>query len=93
MSGRMFFPLLIVWLGVTVVMMILIAVRRVLESREQDWLPITSGAGEQIKTQEQIERKVHRLTPLLHWIEAFDVLLLLAVAGLWIYNGLNSVQM
>ncbi len=89
----MFFPLLFIWLAVTVVMMILMAVRRVLESREQDWLPITTGATEQIKTQEQIERKVHKLTPVLHWIEALDVLLLLAVAGVWIYNGINSVQM
>jgi len=89
-----FTPLLYTWLAVTLVLAVLLIARRVLESREQDWLPITTpNAGEQIKTQEQIERKVHVLTPVLHWVEAVDVLLLVAVIGVWLYNGINSVKM
>jgi len=89
-----FMPLLYVWLAVTIVMAILIVVQRVLESRERDWLPITApGAPDQIKTQEQIERKVHKLNPVLHWVEAVDVLLFVLVLGVWLYNGINSVQM
>lgn len=82
-------PLLFTWLAVTIVMMVLIGVRRVWESRERDWLPISAPrVTEQIQSQQQIEKKVHVLTPVLHWVEGLDVLLLLLVAAAWIYNGL-----
>jgi hypothetical protein len=89
-----FAPLLYTWVAVTIIMVALLVVQRVLESREQDWIPIAApGASEQAKTQEQIERKVHVLTPVLHWVEAVDVLLLVLVIGVWLYNGINSVRM
>ncbi len=84
--------LLISWITVTVVLMVLVVVRRLLESREQDWIPLTSTAPSQIQEQEQIERKVHVLTPVVHWVEALDVLLLAILAALWIYQGINSVR-
>lgn len=85
-------PLFVGWLSVTLVLMILLVARKRLEAREQDWLPIMTATTSQIKDQEQIERKVHRLTPIVHWVEAVDVLLLAALAALWIYQGINSVR-
>jgi hypothetical protein len=86
-------PLVYTWLVVTVITIVLVVMRRVMESHEQDWLPISSPTGtEQIQTQQQIERKVHKLTPVLHWAEAADVLLLLLVIGVWIYNGVYFPQ-
>ncbi len=81
-------PLLFGWVGVTVLMLILVFVRRRLEARESDWIPITTGGPSDIQQQVTIEKKVHALTPVIHWVEALDVLLLLALAALWIYNGI-----
>ena len=84
--------LFISWVAVTIVLLVLLAMRRRLESREQDWLPLTTTSAAEIKTQEEIEKKVHGLTPLVHWVEALDVVLLLVLAVVWIYKGINSVQ-
>jgi hypothetical protein len=84
--------LLYVWLAVTVVLVILLVIRGVLESRERGWLPIASG-DQQLEAQEKIEKEVHFLTPVIHWVGALDVVLLVALAGIWIYTGLTSVQM
>lgn len=86
------FPLLISWLAVTVVLMVLLLVRKRLEAREQDWLSLATATSRDIQNQEVIERKVHKLTPIVHWVEALDILLLVALAALWIYKGINTVR-
>lgn len=85
-------PLFVSWVVVTLIMMVLFIVRKRLESREQDWLPLATTTNSEIQAQEQIEKKVHVLTPVLHWVEALDVVLLLALGALWIYHGINTVQ-
>ncbi len=44
----------------------------------------------EIRQQELIEQKVHRLTRVMHWLEATDVVLLVSLAALWIYQGLQT---
>ncbi len=85
-------PLFVSWFLVTVVLIALLIARRRLEAREADWLSIASSSPGDIHNQELIEGKVHRLTPVVHWLEAADVLLLLSLFGLWIYHGLNTVR-
>ncbi len=83
-------PLIFTWAGVTIVMLILIVMRRTMESHESDWIPITTSHAGDIQQQVQIEKKVHKLTPLIHVVEAIDVVLLLAIAAVWIYNGIYT---
>lgn len=85
-------PLFFSWIVVTLVMMVLFIIRKRLESHEQDWMPLTTTTNSEIQAQEQIEKKVHALTPVLHWVEALDVVLLVALTALWIYHGINSVR-
>ncbi len=83
-------PLIFSWAGVTVVMAILIIMRRVMESHEADWIPITTAHTGDIQQQVQLEKKVHKLTPVIRIVEVLDVLLLLAIVGIWIYNGIYT---
>jgi hypothetical protein len=86
------FPLLISWASVTVVLLILIAIRRTMTSHETDWLPLSTTTTADIARQETIERKLHRLNPVIHTLEAIDVLLLASLAAVWVYTGVNAVR-
>lgn len=85
-------PLFLSWLAVTLALMVLLLVRRRLEAREVDWLSLATSTSRDIRNQELLEQKVHRLTPVVHWLEAADVLLLLLLAAAWIYQGIHTVR-
>jgi len=85
-------PLFYSWVGVTIVLLVLLIVRRRLEAHEQDWLPISTTTAADIQRQEMIEKKVHRLTPIVRWVGAIDVLLLAALTALWLYRGIQTVR-
>ena len=84
--------LLASWLAVTALVAAVWIVRRRLEANETDWLPLGGGTSGDIQRQELIEGKVRRLTPVLHWLEGADLVLLLALAAWWIHEGVNSVR-
>ncbi len=84
--------LLISWALVTLVLLVLIAIRRSMTSHETDWMSLATTTTADIQRQETIERKVHRLDPVIHTLEVFDVLLLATLAALWVYTGINAVR-
>ena len=88
----MLLPLFVSWLAVTMVLAVLVVARSRLESREADWLPLATSTPADIHKQELLDQKVHRLTPIVHWLEAVDVLLLLLMVGVWIYQGIHTVR-
>ncbi len=85
-------PLLVGWLLATIILVGLLIAKRRLESREVDWLPLATTTSKDIRNQQLIEQKLHWLDPVLHWAEALDVLLLLSLITLWVYQGLNTVR-
>jgi hypothetical protein len=87
-----FVLVLVVWGVVTLALIILILYRYRLESQESDWIPLTEDAREEraIRNQTTIEMKARKLTWPIRVLTVLCVLLLLAMFGVWLYQGLVS---
>ena len=84
--------LFIAWGVLTAILVILLISRSTLTMHEDDQLFL--DAHESSMEQEQIElmHKVDKLNPFVRWLGAASGLLILVIAGLAIYQGLNQVQ-
>ena len=84
--------LLIAWAGLTTVLVLLLIYRSTLTMHEDDQL-FLSEAESQLQ-QEQVEntRRMDRVTPFVRLLGAASGLLILVIAGLWIYQGLTTMQ-
>jgi hypothetical protein len=85
--------LFIAWIIITVIWLILFIYRGMIGRKEEDQVFLTSGEERLAHEQEQIAVKLKRLSPYLKIAGILSLLLLLAVAGLWIYEGLKTVNM
>lgn len=84
-------PLLVSCVAVSVVFIALVLIRRRYVAHEREWIPLDAPATV-IAGQEQLERKVGRLTPVIYCLEAVDIVLLLAIAAVCLYQRLNTVR-
>jgi hypothetical protein len=84
--------LFVAWGVLTAILVILLIYRSTLTMHEDDQLFL--DAHESSMEQEQIElmHKVDKLNPFVRWLGAASGLLILVIAGLAIYQGLNQVQ-
>ena len=84
--------MLIVWGVLTAVLIVLLIYRSTLTMQEDDQLFL--GESESHMEQEQIAlmHKVNKINPFVRWLGAASGLLILVIAGLAIYQGLNQVQ-
>ena len=81
---------LIAWGVVTAIFMLLLIRRALLASHEDDQIFIGSAGGQMAREQQEIVAKIQMLSrPLMTSGIASGVLLLL-LAGLWLYNGLKN---
>jgi hypothetical protein len=84
---------LAVWGVVTAVLVILLIYRSTLTMQEDDQLFLGESESHMEKEQIEIMAKVNKITPLVKWVGAASGLLLLVIAGLAVYQGLqNSAQ-
>lgn len=84
--------LLIVWGVLTGVLIILLIYRSTLTMHEDDQLFLNESESHMEKEQVEILAKVNKINPLVKWLGAASGLLILVIAGLAIYTGLNQVQ-
>jgi hypothetical protein len=70
-------------------LVVLLIYRNTLEMHEDDQLFIGNAESHMAKEQEDLQVKMNRLEPMVRWIGAACGLVLLTIAGLWIYVGLN----
>ena len=84
--------LLIAWGIVTGVFIILLFYRSTLTRQEDDQLFIDESSSSRATEQRQLIAKVNRMNPLVKLVGATSGLMILAIAGWAVYNGLNSVQ-
>lgn len=84
--------LLSVWGVLTGVLIILLIYRSTLTMQEDDQLFLNESESHMEKEQVELLAKVNKINPLVKWLGAASGLLILVIAGLAIYTGLNQVQ-
>ena len=82
--------LFIAWGVLTAALVVLLIYRSTLTMQEDDQLFL--GESESHMEQEQLVlmKKVNKINPLVRWLGAASGLLILVIAGLYIYQGLNN---
>ncbi len=80
------------WVVVTLVLVILLIYRARLESKESDWIDLTDDEKEDraIQTQTAIEKRTQKLIFPIRALGTLSVVLLLAMMGLWLYQGITT---
>ena len=84
--------LLVVWGALTAVLVILLIYRSTLTMHEDEQLFLSESESQMEKEQIEIMHKVDKLSPFVRWLGAASGLLILVIAGLLVYQGLNPVQ-
>ena len=83
-------PLLIAWGAVTAILVCVLIYRSMLENREEDQI-FLDAAGESIASEQRaIVARIEKLSKPITALIVLSATLLVVVAGLWIYQGLQS---
>lgn len=83
---------LIVWGVLTGVLVILLIYRSTLTMQEDDQLFLDDSASQMALEQTELMAKLNKVTPIVKWLGAASGVLILVIAGLAVYQGLNQVQ-
>ncbi len=83
---------LIVWGVLTAILIILLIYRSTLTMQEDDQLFLGESESHMEKEQIELMHKVNKVTPIVRWLGAVSGVLILVIAGVAIYQGLQQVQ-
>jgi hypothetical protein len=82
---------LLILLGVMLlVLTVLLIYRSTLEMHEDDQLFLSGGESHLAKEQEDLQTTLGKIEPAVKWLSAACGLVLLTIASLWVYHGLNT---
>ena len=84
--------LLIAWGALTTVLVLLLIYRSTLTMHEDDQLFLDEAESHMRAEQEENNKRIDRVTPLVRLFGAASGLLILVIAGMWVYTGLTQVQ-
>ena len=84
--------LLIVWGVLTAILIILLIYRSTLTMREDDQLFLDQSESHMEKEQQEIIARVHKVNLPVRILGGASGLLILIIAGMWVYEGLTRVQ-
>ncbi|MBZ5629668.1 MAG: hypothetical protein LAO06_12465 [Acidobacteriia bacterium] len=84
--------LLIVWGVLTAALVILLIYRSTLAMREDDQLFLNDSESHMQIEQQQVIARLNKVNLPVRILGAASGLLILVIAGLWIYEGLSRVQ-
>jgi hypothetical protein len=84
--------LLIAWGALTAVLIVLLIYKSTLTMREDDQLFLDESESHMEQEQLEILRRMNKITPLVRIFGAASGVLILVIAGIWIYNGFTQVQ-
>jgi hypothetical protein len=84
-------PLLILWAGLTVVLIILLIYRSTLAMHEDDQLFLGNSEAHMAREQEELIVKMKRITPWVRVSAAGSAVLLVIIAGMWMYARFNQM--
>ncbi len=80
--------LLITWAALTTVLILLLIYRSTLTMHEDDQLFLDDRESQMRTEQGENLRRINRVTPFVQVLGAASGLLILVIAGMWLYNGL-----
>lgn len=83
-------PLLILWAGLTVILVVLLIYRSTLAMHEDDQLFLDSAQAHMAKEQEELIGKMARITPWLRVCGAGTAVLTFVIAGMMLYARFNQ---
>ena len=84
--------LLILWGVLTAVLVILLIYRSTLAMREDDQLFLSDSESHMQVEQQQVITRLNRVNLPVRILGGASGLLILIIAGMWIYEGLSKVQ-
>jgi len=85
--------LLIVWGVLTAILIVLLIYRSTLTMQEDDQLFLNESESHMQTEQTELLIKVNRITPIVKILGAVSGVMILVIAGLFIYQGLNNTGM
>ena len=83
-------PLLILWAGLTVVLIVLLIYRSTLSMHEDDQLFLDTAEAHMAKEQEELIGRMNRLTPWVRICGAGSAVLTAVIAGMLLYSRFNQ---
>jgi len=83
------FGLLVVWGVLTGILVILLIYRSTLTMHEDDSIFLNDTESQMEKEQVEVLAKMRKITPILKVLGALSGAMILVIAGLFIYQGLN----
>jgi hypothetical protein len=84
--------LLILWGALTAVLVILLIYRSTLAMREDDQLFLSDSESHMQIEQQQVIARLNKVNVPVRILGGASGLLILIIAGMWIYEGLSQVQ-
>jgi hypothetical protein len=84
--------LLIVWGVLTAVLIVLLIYKSTLSMREDDQLFLDESESHMALEQADVLRRINRIGPVVRLFGAASGVLILVIAGMWIYQGFTQVQ-
>ena len=82
--------LLIAWGALTAVLIILLIYRSTLTMQEDDQLFLDEAESHMEQEQAEILSKVNKITPFIKALGAVSGVMILLIAGMFVYQGLNN---
>ena len=83
--------LLIAWAGITGVLVLLLIYRSTLTIHEDDQLFLTESESHMEREQRELLVKINKLQPLVRVFGVASGLLIVVIAGLWVWEGINQM--
>jgi hypothetical protein len=83
-------PLVALWIGLTVILVVLLIYRSTLSMHEDDQLFLDSAEAHMAKEQEDLILKMNRLTPWVRICGAGSAVLTVIIAGMLLYTRFNQ---
>jgi len=83
------FGLLVAWGVLTAILIVLLIYKSTLTMHEDDSLFLNDTESQMQKDQTEVLAKMRKITPILKVLGALSGAMILAIAGLFIYQGLN----
>lgn len=84
-------PLLIVWAGLTLVLIVLLIYRSTLSMHEDDQLFLDSAEAHMAKEQEELIGRMNKITPWVRVCGAGSAALLVIMAGMMLYERFQAM--